>query len=220
MVSSLVVVFDLNERLAWCSCELSLELGSVTSNPSSVGPHGDVETIVETSLEEVLVVTVDGTKIVAGRRGLRAHGKGVGDLEDGVDADGLGQIGTSTVEQKVGGVDTLDLALQMLDGSGVGKFETGANVLNGSKRTVEGCNDGLEEAEHGGGRSGRDGWSHAGGVSSTLLVKERRRCTRTDTLSAGGRRSLNAWWVGSGLWRSDGSRHGCCTEERKKKSRN
>lgn len=106
-------------------------------------------------------------------------------------------------------MNALDLALKVLDGAGIRKLETGADVLDGSKGIVERCNDGLEEAKHGGGGVRRDGWGHAGWVGGTLLVKERRRSTRTNTLSSRRRRSLNTWWVGSCLWRSDWSRHVC-----------
>ncbi len=74
------------------------------------------------------------------------------DLEDGVDAQRFGQVGTSTVEQEVGGVDAFDFTLKTFDGSGVGELETCTNVLDGVEGIVEGCNNGLEEAEH------RSGW--------------------------------------------------------------
>lgn len=90
MIRALVIVFDLDERLTGGGCELGLKLGSVAGNPTTVGAHSDVESVIETSLEEVLVVTVYGTKVVAGRSRLRTHAEGMGDLEDGVDADGFG----------------------------------------------------------------------------------------------------------------------------------
>ena len=96
-------MLQLHKRLTTCRSKLRLYLRDMTRQPATVETHRDVARVIDACLVEAVLVAVNSTEVVC-ILATRTKRKGMRNLEDGVQAERLGQVGTSAIKGKVGGL--------------------------------------------------------------------------------------------------------------------